>query len=88
MRLSEFIRSEMETILKEWEAFATTLQPTSENMSALALRDHAPQILRAVALELSAPQTTREQAEKSKGRNRWTKVHEGWRRLLIHRTTP
>lgn len=57
----------MESILEEWEALAATLLPASEHMSALTLRDHAPQILEAVAVDLSTPQTAHEQAEKSKG---------------------
>ena len=68
MRLAEFIRSEMETILAEWEAFAATLLPAAANMSALALRDHAPHILEAVALDISTPQTADQQSEKSMGR--------------------
>jgi len=36
-------------------------------MGSLELRDHAQQILEAVALDLSAPQSPEEQADKSKG---------------------
>jgi signal transduction histidine kinase len=67
MRLSDFIRSETEAILVEWEAFAASLLPGAQ-MSSLALRDHAAQILEAVALDVATPQTTDAQAEKSKGR--------------------
>lgn len=68
MRLVEFISRNMEAILVEWEAFATTLRPAATNMTPLALRDHAQQILEAVAADLSTTQTRQAQAEKSKGR--------------------
>jgi signal transduction histidine kinase len=68
MRLAEFIPRNMEAILVEWEAFATTLHPAATSMTSLALRDHAQQILEAVAADLSAPQTRQAQADKSQGR--------------------
>lgn len=66
MRLSEFILSNIEPILAEWEKFARTLEPGSE-MSVLALRDHAEAILRVTARDMLAAQTLEQQAEKSKG---------------------
>ena len=68
MRLSEFILTEMECVLTEWEAFAATMFPAASSMTPLALRDHAQQILEAVALDLETPQTKQAQADKSKGR--------------------
>ncbi|SAL65041.1 sensor histidine kinase [Caballeronia humi] len=68
MRLADFILQDMGRILMEWEAFAATLLPAAENMDSLALRDHAQQILQAVAKDLSTPQTTDAQREKSMGR--------------------
>jgi signal transduction histidine kinase len=68
MRLSEFILHRTEAILAEWESFATTLLPAAAGLTSLALRDHAQQILEAVAHDLTTPQTRDEQAEKSKGR--------------------
>jgi len=49
MRFAKFILRNMESILAEWEAFASTLLPAAEGMTPLALRDHAKQILEAVA---------------------------------------
>src|ERR1043166_5249335 len=66
MRLSEFIRSEMEAILAEWEAVPATLLPAAQ-MTSLSLRDHAQQILEAVALDVMTQQTPEAQEEKSKG---------------------
>jgi signal transduction histidine kinase/CheY-like chemotaxis protein len=68
MRLADFILGNMETILGEWEEFAGTLLPATAGMTSLALRDHAKQILEAVAKDLSGTQTRYSQAEKSKGR--------------------
>lgn len=67
MRLADFILRNMETILGEWEEFAATLLPAAGDMTTLALRDHAKEILEAVAKDLSTPQTEEAQAEKSKG---------------------
>jgi signal transduction histidine kinase len=70
MRLADFVLRDMESILMEWEAFAATLFPASADPGRLVLRDHAQQILQAVARDLSTSQTRRAQAEKSKGRAR------------------
>lgn len=66
MRLAAFIVKEMETILVQWEAFAATILPGA-NMSAAALRDHAEQIMLAIANDLSTAQTPEQQSVKSKG---------------------
>jgi signal transduction histidine kinase len=68
MRLAEFILDEMEAVLSEWEVFAASLLPAATGMTPLALRDHAKQILEAVAADLSSPQTRAEQSAKSMGR--------------------
>jgi signal transduction histidine kinase len=68
MRLAEFIVSDMENILSQWEEFASSMLPAAATMSPLALRDHAEQILRAAALDMMSAQTRESQAEKSKGR--------------------
>ncbi|SOE94073.1 His Kinase A (phospho-acceptor) domain-containing protein [Burkholderia sp. D7] len=68
MRLADFILRDMETILGQWEGFALTLLPAPADMKSLALRDHARQILEAVAKDLSTSQTKEAQLEKSMGR--------------------
>ncbi|PCE23701.1 two-component sensor histidine kinase [Paraburkholderia acidicola] len=68
MRLADFILREMETILVQWETFAATLLQAAVDMKSLALRDHARQILLAVAKDLSTAQTRDAQSEKSMGR--------------------
>ena len=67
MRLSDFILRDMQSILAQWEAFAATRLPAAASMSSLELRDHAQQILEAIAADLSEPQTQDEQAAKSMG---------------------
>lgn len=66
MRLTEFIRTDMEALLVEWEAFALTLFETPP--SHLVLRDHAREILQAVARDIETAQSNHEQSEKSKGK--------------------
>src|SRR5687767_15838583 len=67
MRLSRFLTEHLEDILVEWEAFAASLLASGQMMTSLALRDHASEILRAVALDIESDQTELEQAYKSKG---------------------
>jgi signal transduction histidine kinase len=66
-RLANFILRDMESILAKWEEFAATCLPAAASMASLELRDHAKQILEAVAADLSIPQSPEEQAAKSKG---------------------
>jgi siderophore synthetase component len=67
MRLAEFITRNMEPILVQWEAFAATLLPAARTMDSHGLRDHARQILEAIAKDIATPQTREEQREKSLG---------------------
>ena len=66
MRLSDFILGNVEPILADWEAYARSLAPGAR-MDKRALRDHAENILRATARDMSCAQTVTEQSEKSKG---------------------
>jgi uncharacterized membrane protein YdfJ with MMPL/SSD domain len=67
MRLAEFILHHIEPILAEWEAFAATLLPAAEGMTPLALRDHAQQILEAVAEDLCTPRPARRRRRSPRG---------------------
>jgi signal transduction histidine kinase len=67
MLLSEFISAKTEAILAEWESFAATLLPATQGMSPLELRDHAQQILEAIAKDLAVPQSRQAQLAKSRG---------------------
>jgi signal transduction histidine kinase len=67
MRLASFITENLEEILVEWESFAASLLAPGQAMTSLALRDHASQILLAIAEDIESSQTDLEQAYKSKG---------------------
>lgn len=67
LRLADFILANREPILAEWEAFARTCTPASSAMDMAALRDHAGEMLTAIAADLRTPQGRIEQAEKSRG---------------------
>ncbi|UUZ50454.1 hypothetical protein LP420_11680 [Massilia sp. B-10] len=67
MRLDHFIHAHMDDILSEWESFAQTLTPAAAQMSKLALRDHARQILAAIALDIGTEQNAHQQQAKSQG---------------------
>ncbi|MGF6301106.1 ATP-binding protein [Paraburkholderia sp. WC7.3d] len=69
MRLADFILQDMEPILAKWQAFAATLLPAAAKMESSALRNHAQQILLAVAKDLRTSQTREAQREKSLGRD-------------------
>jgi signal transduction histidine kinase len=72
MRLSEFILSNLDEILEEWESFADTVLPESK-LDRLVLRDSAAEILTATAKDMETTQSSSEQTEKSKGRGLRTK---------------
>ncbi|HEY8359889.1 MAG TPA: sensor histidine kinase [Ramlibacter sp.] len=67
MRLSEFLTTHAEDILLEWDAFAATVTHEGKELDKKALRDHAAEILHAIATDLAQPQTPEEQDAKSKG---------------------
>lgn len=67
MRLADFIESHMEAIVLEWERFARTLLPASSSMTALALRDHAGEMLAAIAADMRSSQNAAQQQAKAWG---------------------
>ena len=69
MRLAQFITASSGSIIAEWEDFARTCVPAASGMDLVQRRDHIAGMLKAIAIDLATPQTTREQAEKSKGRD-------------------
>ena len=68
MSLSAFIRDHHEEIVSEFALFAKTLMPPGTEMTEAELRDHAEDILTAVVGDISTPQTSDEQSQKSQGR--------------------
>ena len=83
-RLADFIREDIELILKDWEAFAQTILH-ARNMGSSGLRDHARDMLLVIADDLDSRQSDSEQVAKSKGRGpegketSWAEVHGGER---------
>lgn len=67
MRLAHFILNNLEPILQAWEGFAKSIVPASTTMNSTELRDHAEQMLRAIAADMGTGQTAAEQVDKSKG---------------------
>ena len=70
MRLSEFIIENMEDILSEWEAFASTITPQALTMDSKRLREYAKLMLDAIVLDLSHTQSAEQQKLKSFGLGR------------------
>jgi signal transduction histidine kinase len=66
--MKSFILEHLEEILVEWEAFAGTQTPAADAMDSVALRDHAKQMLLAIAKDIETSQTKDQQEQKSKGR--------------------
>lgn len=66
MRLSEFIRTNIETLLLEWDKFARSIE-SADKLDNLGRRDHAREMLMAIAADLDKPQTEDEQIARSKG---------------------
>ncbi|MFO7576716.1 MAG: diguanylate cyclase [Pelovirga sp.] len=81
-RLADFIRTEMEPILQAWEEFAQTILH-ARYMGRTGLRDHARDMLLAIADDLDSYQSESEQVAKSKGcgpedgEESWAEVHGG-----------
>ena len=67
MRLAEFIINRAEPILQEWENFARTMEPASSSMSTKALRNHAAEMLKCIAADISTAQSQAEEVTKSHG---------------------
>lgn len=67
MRLADFIIENLEPILQAWEDFARTIQTPGADLNRIDLRDHAEQMLRAIAQDLRSAQTAQEQIDKAQG---------------------
>ena len=66
MRLSIFIRSNLDDILQEWVEFAASLVPLAD-ADMVELRDHAMEVLKVIAADLDTPQAEKQSIAKSKG---------------------
>ncbi|MCQ4298836.1 sensor histidine kinase [Pseudomonas songnenensis] len=68
MRLADFILDNLEPILQSWEDFARSIPSAARSLDAKGLRDHAEQMLRAIADDLRTSQSVTEQIDKSVGK--------------------
>jgi hypothetical protein len=66
MRFSAFIAANLDSILKEWDAYAHTLLPGAKTMSEEDLRDHAREILLEIAKDMESRQKEDQRSAKSK----------------------
>jgi len=67
MPLGRFIEQHHDEIIGEFSGFARTLMPPGSDMTETDLRDHAKEMLMAIALDLRTEQSAEEQSKKSKG---------------------
>lgn len=67
-RLADFLQDNAVEILDAWDEFAATICHEGKTLDQAALRDHAAEILKTIALDLAQPQTAFQQDEKGKGR--------------------
>lgn len=67
MRLADFIEINARLIADGAQAFAGTLAPDGAHFDAATLRDHIPEILATIVLDLRTPQSAHEQQAKSEG---------------------
>ena len=67
MNISNFITTNMEQILVEWEAFAATFGAVADKMSPKELRDHARQILQFIAKNIQSIESQEKTKAKSHG---------------------
>jgi hypothetical protein len=65
--MPSFIIEHLEEILVEWEAFAGMQTPAADTMDVAALRDHAKQMLEAIARDIETSQSPEQQDLKAKG---------------------
>ena len=68
VRLSEFVQQHRKKIVEEWVEFARTMRPWADGLSKKDLRDHAEELLDAIAGDIKTSQSGHQQAQKSKGR--------------------
>jgi signal transduction histidine kinase len=67
MALGEFIAEHHDTIIGEFSVFARTLMPPGSETTEADLRDHAKDMLTAIARDLRTEQSAEEQSDKSQG---------------------
>jgi hypothetical protein len=72
MTLRQFIEDHHEDVIRQFATFARTLMPPGADMSVQELRDHAEELLKAIAVDMMTAQSLQEQSDKSMG---WGTAH-------------
>lgn len=70
MRLAQFIETEMEQLLEDWEEAALEIAPEFKGEDGLALRHHARSVLEFISEDLATSQTNDESARKALGKGK------------------
>lgn len=65
MKLSRFITEHLDEIVGEWETFARSLEHFGSECSGIDLRDHAKEMLQAIALDMETQQNPSQKKDKS-----------------------
>ena len=68
MTLAQFIQTETERLLEDWEEAALEIAPQLKGEDSSALRDHAQSMLEFISQDLVTPQTSDESARKALGK--------------------
>lgn len=63
MKLSDFLTAHMQEILAEWDDYAERMAPAADEMTARELRDHAAQMLQAIAVQIDSPRPVPDDAD-------------------------
>jgi signal transduction histidine kinase len=64
MKLSQFIKANIDSIVADWVDFAAKL-PAGKSMTTLALRDHSREILMSIAAEMERPKSDQQRSEQA-----------------------
>ena len=67
MKLSVLLSVHHKEILSEWDKFASTHSPSNASHTSCGLRDHAHQLLKAIAKDMVSHQSDKQQSAKSQG---------------------
>lgn len=70
MKLAQFIQTNMEHLLEDWEEAVLEIAPELKGKDSLALRDHACEMLEFIAQDLSTSQTREESESKALGKGK------------------
>ncbi len=70
MKLAQFIQTNMEHLLEDWEEAVLEIAPALKGKDSLALRDHAREMLDFISRDLGTSQTREDSASKALGKGK------------------